>query len=81
MAEFMKHYEVLLTKAKVDLKAAKNLYAEEGYKQSLLINYYILNRRRNFGKCFNLFITDLVSGGQTYTKFVPSRLQLLDINR
>ena len=28
MAEFIKHYEVLLTKAKVDLKAAKNLYAD-----------------------------------------------------
>ena len=28
MAEFLKHYEVLLTKAKVDLKAAKNLYAD-----------------------------------------------------
>ncbi len=26
MAEFMKHYEVLLKKAKVDLKAAQNLY-------------------------------------------------------
>ena len=26
MAEFMKHYEVLLKKAKVDLRAAKNLY-------------------------------------------------------
>ncbi|MFO7935969.1 MAG: HEPN domain-containing protein [Bacteroidales bacterium] len=28
MAEFVKHYEVLHTKAKVDLKAAKNLYAD-----------------------------------------------------
>jgi len=26
MADFMKHYEVLLNKAKVDLKAAQNLY-------------------------------------------------------
>ena len=26
MAEFMKHYEVLLKKAKVDLRAAQNLY-------------------------------------------------------
>ncbi len=28
MAEFIKHYEILLIKAKVDLKAAKNLYAD-----------------------------------------------------
>ena len=28
MDEFLKHYEVLLIKAKVDLKAAKNLYSD-----------------------------------------------------
>lgn len=41
MAKFIKHYEILLNKAKVDLKAAQNLYkdiqdGEEGLDSDLL---------------------------------------------